>query len=80
MYECPANHIAKAIIIVPAAMTANGLSGTGILLSSTVKTVVYNRISGEVMTHVGEDDLCGETAFITMIATIAMNAITAILV
>ena len=61
-------------------MTANGLYGTGILFSGTVKTVVYNRISGEVMTHVGEDDLCGETAFITMIATIAMNAITAILV
>ena len=80
MYECPANHIAKAKIIVPATMTANGLYGTGILLSGTVKTVVYNRISGEVMTHVGEDDLCGETAFITMIAAIAMNAITAILV
>ena len=61
-------------------MTANGLYGTEILLSGTVKTVVYNRISREVMTHVGEDDLCGETAFITMIATIAMNAITAILV
>ena len=61
-------------------MTANGLYGTGILLSGTVKTVVYNRISGEVMTHVGEDDLCGETAFITMIAAIAMNAITAVLV